>query len=338
MNQIRCCVLGATGFIGGQVARAAVARGWRVRALRRRRGATGAIGDLDVEWVSGDLTDRASLVTAMRGCPLVFHAAGYYPHQARDVWETLSHGVSGMRNVLAAASTAGVRRLVYTSALTTVGPPSDPGRLADERDLYTPGSTANPYFEVKWAMEMEAMRATAQGLPVVIVLPTVVIGPGDVKPTTSSILLMVARGRVPVYLEGELNVVDGRDVAAGQIAAAERGRPGQRYILGGHNLHVREMLAVMARAAGRRPPRFRLPPRLIGVVAALADRLGIPGSHHLRAFNQWQPLDADRSRVRLGLPAAIPFERTCWDALDWFAERGYLKRGPAERPMEEETE
>ena len=236
MPTIRCCVLGATGFIGGQIARAAVARGWQVRGLRRRPHATGAVGDLEVEWVSGDLADPASLVAAMRGCPLVFHAAAYYPHRARDVWDTVRHGVTGMRNVLAAASAAGVKRLVYTSALTTVGPPSDPRQLAGERDLYTPGSVPLPYFEVKWAMEMEAARATAQGLPVVTLLPTAVFGPGDVKPTTGVILLMVARGQLPVTVEGTINVVDGRDVAAGHVAAAERGRPGRRYILGGHNL------------------------------------------------------------------------------------------------------
>ena len=136
MSEIRCCILGATGFIGGQIARAALAQGWQVRGLRRRPQTTGAIGDLEIEWVSGDLADLASLVTAMRGCPLLFHAAGYYPHRARDISETVRHGVTGMRNVLAAAATAGVKRLVYTSALTTVGPPSElgegAGRLASE--------------------------------------------------------------------------------------------------------------------------------------------------------------------------------------------------------------
>nr|HID14791.1 NAD-dependent epimerase/dehydratase family protein [Anaerolineae bacterium] len=332
---IRCCILGATGFIGGQIARAAVKKGWQVRGLRRRPNATGAVGDLDIQWVSGDLADPASLVTAMRGCPLVFHAAGYYPHRARNVWETVRHGVVGMRNVLAAAATAGVKRLVYTSALTTVGPPSDLSRLAGERDLYTPGSVPNPYFEVKWAMEMEAMRATAQGLPVVIVLPTAVFGPGDVKPTTGALLLMAARGLIPGYIEGVINVVDGRDVAAGHIAAAERGRPGRRYILGGHNLTIREVQTVMAEAAGRKPPRFKLPLWLIRIIAEMGSLLGVPGTHHLRAIRHWQPLDTTRAREELGLPEPIPFEQTCRDALAWFREHGRLKGGPAEQPAQE---
>jgi dihydroflavonol-4-reductase len=336
MPEIRCCILGATGFIGGQIARAALARGWQVRGLRRRPAATGAIGDLEIEWMSGDLTDPASLVTAMRGCPLVFHAAGYYPHRARNVWETVRHGVTGMRNVLAAAVTAGVRRLVYTSALTTIGPSADPARTANERDLYTPGSVPNPYFEVKWAMEMEAMRATAQGLPVVVVLPTAVFGPGDVKPTTSSLLLMVARRRIPGYVEGTINVVDGRDVAAGHIAAGGRGQSGQRYILGGHNLTFREMLTIAAEAAGRKPPRFRLPPRLVQAAAKMGGRLGVSGIHQLRAIRHWQSLDTTRAREELDLPEPIPFEQTCRDTLDWFREHGYLKVKPDAQPAPEQ--
>jgi len=340
MPEIRCCILGASGFIGGQIARAAVARGLKVRGLRRRPTTTGAIDDLEIEWVSGNLSDPASLVTAMRGCPLVFHAAGYYPHRTRDVQETIQHGVAGMRNVLAAAATAKIRRLVYTSSFSTVGPPSDPDRLANESDLYTPGSTSNPYFEVKWAMEMEAMRAAAQGAPIITVLPTAVFGPGDVKPTTGSILLMAARGRIPGYVEGEINVVDGRDVANGQIAAAQWGKPGQRYILGGHNLTFREMLTAAAEAAGRRPPRFRLPLWLVKIAAALVERLGVSGAYHLRALHHWQALDTTRAQEQFKLPAPITFEQTCRDALDWFHEHGYLKTGAAtpqkpERPAQE---
>jgi dihydroflavonol-4-reductase len=336
MPKIRCCILGATGFIGGQIARAALAQGLQVRGVRRRPSATGAIADLDIEWVSGDLSDSASLVTAMRGCPLVFHAAGYYPHRARNIWETVRHGVTGMRNVLAAAATASVKRLVYTSALTTVGPPADPTHLAGERDLYTPGSAPNPYLEVKWAMEMEAMRAAAQGLPVIVMLPTAVLGPGDVKPTTSSLLLMAAQGRIPGYVEGTINVVDGRDVAAGHVAAARRGRPGQRYLLGGHNMTIREVLTVAAEIAGRKPPRVKLPPWLVRAVAKVGGRLGIPGTHHLRAIRRWQPLDTSRAREELGLPEPIPFEQTCRDTLTWFHEQGYLKRGPVEQPTQEQ--
>jgi len=204
--------------------------------------------------------------------------------------------------------------------------------LAGEEDVYTPGSVPLPYFEVKWAMEMEALRATLQGLPVVIVLPTVVFGPGDVKPTTGKILLMAAKGLIPGYIQGEINVVDVRDVAAGHVAAARRGEPGRRYILGGHNLSIGEVQAIVAEAAGRKPPRATLPPRLTRAIAEAGSWLGIPGAHHLRAIRHWRPLDTTRAREEFDLSTPIPFEQTCRDALTWFRERDYLKGGPSVQP------
>jgi dihydroflavonol-4-reductase len=135
----------------------------------------------------------------------------------------------------------------------------------------------------------------------------------------------VAQGQIPAYVEGTINVVDGRDVAAGHVAAAERGRPGQRYILGGHNLTFREMQSVIAEAAGRKPPRSKSPSWLTRGIGEVGSLLGIPGTHHLRAIRHWQPLDTTRAREELGIPEPIPFEQTCRDALDWFREHGYLK-------------
>lgn len=322
VTKTRCCVLGATGFIGGRIAREAVERGWHVRGLRRRSGAQGAIGDLDVAWADGDLKDVGSLVETMAGCDVVFHAAAYYPEGTSNAWEAVEKGVAGMRNVLAAAAEADVGRLVYTSSLTTVGPPRDSRDLADEEDLYTPGSVPLPYFEVKWAMEMEAMRAAARGLPVVVVIPAAVLGPGDVKPTTGELLLWVAKGALPGYVEGEINVVDGRDVAAGEIAAAEKGEVGRRYILGGHNMTFRRVLSMAAEAAGRRPPRRAWPAWLIRAAAMVGNLLGSPTAQHLAAIQHWQPLDRSRAERELGLGDPIPFEKTCRDALAWFEARG----------------
>jgi dihydroflavonol-4-reductase len=322
---LRCCILGATGFIGGQIARAAIDQGWRVRAIRRRPDAVGAIGDLPVEWVTGDVMDTASLVSAMRDCPLVFHAAGHYPQRSCDVWQTVRHGVIGMRQVLAAATAAGVKRLIYTSALTTIGRPAEPDRLADESDLYVPGSVPNAYYEAKWAMEMEAMRAFGQGLPVVIVNPTTTFGPGDVKPTSGMALLMVARGLIPGYVAGAINVVDGRDVAVGHIAAARHGRPGRRYILGGQNLTLEEVVTTMARAAGVRAPRVRFPSWSVKALGHAGCILGITGGAVLQGIDQFRPLDTSYARSELKLGEPIPFERTCRDTLDWFRRHGYLK-------------
>lgn len=315
---LRCCVLGATGFIGGQIARAAAAQGWLVRGLRRQPSSVGALGDLAIEWVTGDLNDPASLVTAMRGCPLVFHAAGYDPLPTLEIREAVRYGVTTMRNVLTAAATAGVKRVIYTSSFTTIGPSPDPMRPAGEQDLYVPGSVSFPYFEVKWAMEMEAVRATVYGLPVVIVLPGFVLGPGDVKPTSGRLLLMIAQGKLRGYLEGEVNVVDVRDVATGELAAARRGIPGRRYILGGHNLTLRELHTVIAELVGHKPPTSKQSPTLSG-------KEDIPGSHRLQAVRYWQHLDTSRSRAELSLPEPIPLEQTCQDTLAWFRERGVLK-------------
>ena len=157
---MRVLVLGATGFIGGQIARAACQAGWDVHGLRRRAGATGAVGDLPITWHPGDLADEASLLAAMQGCEVLFHAAGYAPDTVRSVRRAVREGAAQARRVFESAQRAGVSRVVYTSSLATIGPPP-PGaeRLADERDAYRPGSTWNSYYEVKWLMEMEALRA-----------------------------------------------------------------------------------------------------------------------------------------------------------------------------------
>jgi dihydroflavonol-4-reductase len=175
------------------------------------------------------------------------------------------------------------------------------------------------------------MRATAQGLPVITLLPTTVFGPGDVKPTTGVLLLMVAQGKIPGYVEGTLNVVDGRDVALGHLAAARRGKPGRRYILGGHNLTIREVLATAAEVAGRKPPRIKLPLWALKMGARIGGALGMPGTHLVTAVRQWQPLDTTRARQALDVRPPISYEQTCRDTLDWFHEHGYLAR-PTPQP------
>ena len=232
----RGLVLGATGFIGGQIARAAVGCGWQVRAARRRAGVTGAIGAVDVEWVRADLNDADSLVAAMRGVDVVFHAAARYIHTARNVRRHVAEARAEMRRVLDAAKQSGVSRLIYTSTLTTIGAAVEPGQPADERAAYVPGSADDAYHELKWAMEQDALHAAPDGVPAVIVCPTMVLGPGDVHLSISGPLLEIARGRVPFTVDGGVNVIDVRDVAVAHVAAANRGRVGERYILGGHNV------------------------------------------------------------------------------------------------------
>jgi len=326
-------VLGATGFIGGHIARAALARGWRVRALRRRPNAVGAIGDVagQIEWIQGELPfktievsqDLKGLGEAMRGCDAVFHAAAAYPLAARDIAGWVSRSVRQMRAALASARDAGIGRFVYTSTLTTVGRPGEAGRLADERDFYVPGTSGSAYYESKFAMEMEAFRAAAEGLPVVILNPTAVFGPGDIKPTTSEVLLRVAKQQIPFYFDATTNAVDGRDVAEAHIVAAGRGRVGQRYIVGGHNLTLKDELTLAARAAGVTPPRGKISRSLVDALLRAGDRLGLPLPENIKTLRFWQPLNTEKAQRELGL-SPRPFEETARDTIAWFRENHYL--------------
>jgi dihydroflavonol-4-reductase len=320
-------VLGGTGFIGGQIVRSALAAGYTVRVLRRRH-TVGALADVarQVEWVTGNLDDVDSLVQAASGCDVLFHAAGYYPGSARDIAAAVGYGREQMGRVLDAARKASVQRLIYTSSLTTVGPPSEPGRLADERDFYVPDSSDSAYYEAKFAMEQMALRAAADGMSIVILLPTAVFGPGDVKPTTGQVLIEVAKRGMPVYIDAALNVVDGRDVADAHIVAAEKGRSGQRYIIGGHDVTLRQALTAATEAAGVKAPRLQLPWAAVRAVVRFSDALpGIEMPDHGRTLHLLQPLSTLKAERELGLRAR-PLEETLDETLAWFREQGYLAR------------
>jgi len=315
-----CLVLGATGFIGGHIAREAAARGWHVRALRRDPNSVGAIGDVNVEWVTGHLADRSALGEAMRGCGVVFHSAGAYPHGTRQIDRDVQSALEQMRNVIAAARETRPGRLIYTSSFTTIGLPGEPQRPADERDLYRPDTAGDAYYEAKWAMEVEALNS---GLPLVALNPAAVFGPGDVHLAVSEIVIRAAQGRVPFYFDATFGAIDVRDVAAAHLNAVERGRVGERYILSNHNLTLRDGLALIAQAAGRRPPSIHIGPGLLNALIAIGKYLpgGMVG--HLRAMRFWQPLNNHKAVTELGLPSR-PLADTLRDALAWFKANGYL--------------
>ncbi len=319
---MRVLVLGAAGFIGGQIARAAHDNGWETHGLRRRPEAVGAVGDLPLTWHTGDLRDHGTLVAAMQGCEVVFHAAAYYPTTERDIPACVRAGVHEMRGVLGAAKAAGVGRVVYTSSPSTIGPPPEgANRLADERDAYVPGSVHSAYYETKWAMEAEAALATLEGLPVVTLVPTTVFGPGDVKPTTGELLVMVARRRLPIMVDAVVNVVDGRDVALAHIRAAERGDPGQRYIIGGHNVNLVDLMTLAAQTAGFRPPR-RVSRAAVVRLMRLANALRLPIKDTARQLEHWHPLNVQKGIDAFDLQPT-PLEDTLRDTLDWFHTHGY---------------
>lgn len=326
---LKALVLGATGMIGGNIARTLAAAGIAVRGLKRPHSPTWHLEGVPIEWAVGDLADRSSLVAAMEGCQVLFHAAAYYPRHSCDLRGDLRTAITDLRSVLASAAETQLEKTIYTSSLTTIGPPREPGRLADERDWYLPGSVHSAYFEVKYAMEAEVLRATATGLPVVVVNPTVVLGPGDVKPTTSALLVTVAKGWVPVWVPATVNIVDVRDVAAAQVTAIERGRVGERYILGGHNVSVRQALTLAATLVGVRPPRRSVSLKLIDTLVGLGEAVGrlplIPPLplEHIKTMRQWQPLNTEKAQNELGLKPR-PLEKTIRDSLVWFQAHGYI--------------
>ncbi|MGZ4202720.1 MAG: NAD-dependent epimerase/dehydratase family protein [Thermoleophilaceae bacterium] len=267
---MRALVTGAAGFIGAHVVAALARGGAEVRGFDLGEPPAG----LPVaDWVSGDVLDAAALARAADGCDAVFHLAALYSYYRRDGAAMMQVNVEGTRNALAAA---GERRLVMTSSAATCGPA--PGRPADERDRPPAWELKVAYKRSKLESERLALEAAASGRDVVVVNPTTPVGPGDRRPTpTGKMLRDVAAGRAPGYVRTTaLNVVSVEDVAAGHALAHERGRSGERYLLGGEDMTLRELFATVAELAGRRPPRLAIPFRPLLAAAWTADRLLAP--------------------------------------------------------------
>jgi dihydroflavonol-4-reductase len=266
---VRALVTGAAGFIGGHVATALAEAGAEVRAFDRRPPTGLPPG---VEPVAGDLLDPAALGRALEGCDAVFHLAALYSYDRADAAAMQAVNVDGTRLLLdAAARGEPGRRIVHTSSCGTCGPVS--GRAATEDDAPPAWELSVPYKRTKLEAERLALRAAGEGLDVLVVNPTTPVGPGDRRPTpTGKMVADVARGRARAHLAGgALNIVAVEDVAAGQLLAHERGQRGERYLLGGENLPIGEVFALVANAAGRRPPKIGVPWRLAHAAARVAD-------------------------------------------------------------------
>jgi dihydroflavonol-4-reductase len=255
---VRALVTGASGFIGRHVVAALARDGAHVRAFDR---VTAPIDSLpaDVELITGDIGDRDALRRAVDGCDAVFHLAAVYSYARSDAALMQAINVDGTRAVLEVALSGGRRRVVHTSSCATCGPV--PGRVATERDMPARRELGVPYKRTKLEGERLALEAARQGADVVVVNPTVPVGPGDLRPTpTGKMVADVAHGRAGAYLaRSALNIVAVEDVARGHALALERGRAGERYLLGGDNMSVRDVFAVIARAAGLRAPRLAVP-------------------------------------------------------------------------------
>src|SRR5437879_4568760 len=263
-------VTGASGFLGNHVVRLLAERGERIRVLLRPTSPTRLLEGLAVERVSGDLRDPASLDKAVAGVRIVYHLAADYRLWARDPREIYESNVQGTRNLLEAARRAKVEKFVYTSTVGTVAVPRD-GVLPDESLVTSLDEMVGAYKRSKWLAEQEAWKAADAGLPVVVVNPTTPVGPGDAKPTpTGRIIIDFLNGRMPAYVDAGLTFVPVEDAAAGHLLAAGRGRIGERYILGGENLTLKQALEILSQVSGRPTPRIRVPH-----VLALADRKSV---------------------------------------------------------------
>jgi dihydroflavonol-4-reductase len=324
-------VTGATGFVGSAVARTLVRSGFSVRALARPSSTRFHLDGLDLEFVEGDLRDADSVRRAMDGVRYVFHVAADYRLWARDRREIFAANVEGTRNVMREAVRAGVERVVYTSSVATLSLRPG-GAPADESVTLSENEGIGAYKRSKIAAErlVEAMVAN-EGLPAVIVNPSTPIGPCDVRPTpTGRIIVEAACGRIPGFIDTGLNLVHVDDVADGHLAALRRGVIGERYILGGTNVPFADMLADIARLAGRKPPRLRIPRTVALPVAYAAETMAwftgrepFATLDGVRMAQYRMFFTAAKAERDLGFRAR-PYLQGLEDAINWFRQAGYL--------------
>jgi dihydroflavonol-4-reductase len=326
-------ITGATGFIGSAVAHQLVDAGESVRALVRPMADLRNIENLPVARIAGDLRDRSSLERGLVGCDALFHLAADYRLWLPRPQELYDTNVEGTRNLLLAAAEAGVKRIVYTSSVATLGLHID-GKPADEDTPSTLTDMVGPYKRSKYQAEELVRSLIAElGLDVVIVSPSTPIGPGDIKPTpTGRIVVEAASGRIPAFVDTGLNIVHVDDVARGHLLAYERGRTGERYILGGENLHLRDVLAMVARMTGQRPPTLRLPRKAIYPIAYAAQawarltggREPLTTVDGLRMAAKKMFFSSAKAERELGYRHR-PAEEAIHDAVLWFYSNAYFR-------------
>ncbi len=333
---MNCFLTGASGFIGANLARQLAAGGHRVKALVRAGSDPRGLAGVECERVEGDVAQRGELEKAMRGCDWCFHVAASYHLWLRDYAPMYAANVEGTRNVLEAAMAAGCRRIVYTSTVGCIGlGRQDRGGVVpgDEATPVSEAQMSNHYKRSKWQAEVVARELAARGAPVVIVNPTAPIGPFDLKPTpTGQIVLDFLRRKLPAYLDTGLNWVHVRDVAAGHILAAEKGRVGERYILGNAegNWTMKQALDVLEELTGIPAPKFRVPygvalmaAHLDEAVSALTGRppkaplAGVRMARYKMFFNPAKAI------AELGLPQTPPRQAFA-DAVQWFRQNTHL--------------
>lgn len=324
-------VTGATGFVGSHVARQLVGAGRSVRLLVRRNSNSQLLEGLSAECVEGDLRDVTSVERAMKGVRQVFHVAADYRLWARNPAEIYQSNVEGTRRLFEVAAREGVERIVYTSTVATIAVPNHDGPLPNEETLANVDQMIGHYKRSKFLAEQEAKKAAAAGLPVVIVNPTTPVGPGDWKPTpTGRIIVDFLNGKMPAYVDTGLNIAAVEDVAAGHLLAAASGRVGERYILGGRNMTLKQILDALSVITGRPAPRVKLPHALalaVGYADEWFSRLtgrepqipveGVKMSRH-RMFVASTKAESELGYTSGSVEAAL--ER----AVRWYESSGYV--------------
>jgi dihydroflavonol-4-reductase len=325
-------ITGGTGFVGSAVAIALGARGYRLRALVRASSLRTNLAGLDAEIVEGDIRDPVAVQRAMKDIRFVFHVAADYRLWVRNPQDMLQTNVDGTRAVMQAAKEAGVERIVYTSSVAALalGPG---GTAADESVPLLERDAIGPYKRSKVLAEQLVTRMIAENaLPAVIVNPSTPLGPRDIRPTpTGRLVVEAASGCVPAFVDTGLNLVHVDDVAAGHLAALERGRIGERYILGGENVLLADMLASIADLTGKRGPRLRIPRFAVYPLAMIAEAAacvtlrepfitldGLRMSKHRMFFT------AAKAERELGFRAR-PYRDGLRDAIEWFTQAGYVR-------------
>jgi len=329
-------VTGAAGFLGSHVARQLVARGEDVRVLMRPSSNNRAISDLSLEYVTGDLRDAASLERAMKSVKRVFHVAADYRLWAKKPQDIYDSNVGGTKNLLTAAKSAGVEQLVYTSTVATIA--VERPELPNESTEAKLEEMIGHYKRSKWMAEQEVLKAAQAGFPVVVAMPTTPVGPWDWKPTpTGKIILDFLNGKMPGYVETGLNFVGVEECAAGHLLVAERGKIGERYLLGAENLTLKQLLDTLAKITGLPAPSMKIPHGMaltVAYVETAFSRLigkepGIP-VEGVKIAQHKMFVDCSRAQKELGFQPG-PVAASLVRAVRWYQANGYVKAGRAKK-------
>jgi dihydroflavonol-4-reductase len=323
-------VTGGTGFLGSHIARKLAQRGERVKILLRRTSRTSNIENIDAERVYGDILDVGSVKVALKGCDTIYHVAGFVSSKKADYKKMEDINVRGTINVLSAALEEGVKRAVYTSSVAAIG--VDPGGgIANEDTPFTLEGRGIQYVNTKYHAEIEALKLCEKGLPLVVVNPSIVIGSGDIYLSSTGFILWYCKRKFPGYIETGGNIVDVEDVAEGHILASEKGKLGERYILGNKNGSLKELFGLLEKITGIPTPKMKIPYSLALTIGFIAERMFRVSSPSFVSFDvdsvrilslKWY-FDSSKAVRELGF-SQTPIEETLEKTVRWFKDNGYL--------------